>query len=285
MNKINVKQYLDINEYLNENLSFLEKEEAVNNLLIGIPSALKDGREIEPFPVLISVFKEEEIIFSCVQTPPRHLILYGKGEVNDVFIDAFAEFILGRGINFFGLVGPKQLATSFAEKWCAKNRLNWSVKFEQLIYRLDKMEKINYSGGRLREAEPRDAKILENWFYTFNKEALGEDDPEGAAIAANNKIAEGGLFVWENDGSIVSMAAASRPTRNGITINYVFTPSGYRGFGYATSCVGKLTEKMLEKYRFCSLFTDQANPTSNGIYLKIGYRPVAEFRMVDFSNE
>lgn len=30
------------------------------------------------------------------------------------------------------------------------------------------------------------------------------------------------------------------------------------------------------------LFTDLANPTSNGLYQRIGYRPVADFAMYDF---
>jgi len=32
-----------------------------------------------------------------------------------------------------------------------------------------------------------------------------------------------------------------------------------------------------EGRRFCALFTDLANPTSNRIYHKIGYRPVCDF--------
>jgi hypothetical protein len=33
---------------------------------------------------------------------------------------------------------------------------------------------------------------------------------------------------------------------------------------------------------FCSLFTDQANPTSNKIYQQIGYRPICDFRHWEF---
>jgi predicted GNAT family acetyltransferase len=41
---------------------------------------------------------------------------------------------------------------------------------------------------------------------------------------------------------------------------------------------------MLDRgYRFCFLFTDLANPTSNGIYQRIGYRYVCEFRQINFT--
>jgi hypothetical protein len=40
---------------------------------------------------------------------------------------------------------------------------------------------------------------------------------------------------------------------------------------------------MLEKgYSFCCLYTDLANPTSNSIYQKIGYRPVADSSQIRF---
>ena len=32
----------------------------------------------------------------------------------------------------------------------------------------------------------------------------------------------------------------------------------------------------------CTLYTDLANPTSNSIYAKIGYRPVADFHDMVF---
>lgn len=280
-----VKQYFDINDYLKENLLFLEKEEAVNNLLIGIPFSLKDKKELNPFPVLLSVLDDEEIIFSCVQTPPRHLLIYGLEKKGEQSIELLIDFILKSSINFSGLVGPKKIATLFAEKWCAKNNADWKVRFEQLIYQLDAINKIKYSDGVFRKAELEDLEIIKKWFYAFAKEAMNEEDREGNYLAAKNKIEEGGLFIWENNGTVVSMAAASRPTQNSITINYVYTPAEFRGYGYATSCVAKLSEFMLKKYRFCTLFTDQANPTSNGIYFKIGYRPIEEFRMISFIEE
>jgi hypothetical protein len=34
---------------------------------------------------------------------------------------------------------------------------------------------------------------------------------------------------------------------------------------------------MIVTWQFCPLFTDLANPTSNSIYRKIGYKPVGDF--------
>jgi predicted GNAT family acetyltransferase len=57
----------------------------------------------------------------------------------------------------------------------------------------------------------------------------------------------------------------------------VYTPPSDRGRGFASSIVTELTRHLLEGgRRFCFLYTDLANPTSNHIYRSIGYRPIAE---------
>ncbi len=76
------------------------------------------------------------------------------------------------------------------------------------------------------------------------------------------------------------MAAWAGRTPNGLRINYVYTPPELRGRGYATACVAALSRALLEAgNRYCCLYTDLANPTSNAIYRRIGYRPVCDAAM------
>jgi hypothetical protein len=50
--------------------------------------------------------------------------------------------------------------------------------------------------------------------------------------------------------------------------------------------VTKLSERLLEQGRdFCVLYTDLANPTSNSIYTRIGYRPVADSMMMALTTD
>jgi len=82
--------------------------------------------------------------------------------------------------------------------------------------------------------------------------------------------------LYFHQGRIVSMAAKERPFMDMITVSYVYTPVSLRNQGYATTCVGMLTELLLKSYRLVTLYTDLSNPTSNSIYQKIGYRPVID---------
>ena len=59
--------------------------------------------------------------------------------------------------------------------------------------------------------------------------------------------------------------------------------SAIRGHGYATSLTAAASADQLARgRRFCFLFTDLANPTSNAIYRSIGYEPVCDMDQYRF---
>ncbi len=96
-------------------------------------------------------------------------------------------------------------------------------------------------------------------------------------------ILSGNLGIWDHNGP-VSMALRSRPTPNGETVNQVFTPLEHRGNGYATAIVSNLSQLILnDGKRFCTLYTDLSNPTSNKIYREIGYKPIADVVDINFA--
>jgi hypothetical protein len=79
----------------------------------------------------------------------------------------------------------------------------------------------------------------------------------------------------------VTIAALARSTRRGVTVNAVYTPPEQRGRGHASALVAALSEEGLRRGKeFCVLYTDLANPTSNAIYQRIGYRPIARSKML-----
>jgi hypothetical protein len=63
----------------------------------------------------------------------------------------------------------------------------------------------------------------------------------------------------------------------------VYTPPELRGRGYASACVAAASQEHLDAgRRWCFLFTDVENPTSNRIYQTIGYRPIRDVRVFHF---
>ena len=86
-----------------------------------------------------------------------------------------------------------------------------------------------------------------------------------------------GFWLWEDGGQPVSLAGFGGPTPTGIRIGPVYTPPEHRRRGYATTLVADLSSWLLgHGHRACFLYTDLANPTSNRIYVEIGYQRVCD---------
>jgi predicted GNAT family acetyltransferase len=71
-----------------------------------------------------------------------------------------------------------------------------------------------------------------------------------------------------------------------VRVGPVYTPPGHRGRGYG----GAVTWTVSQAARDAGaaqvlLFTDLANPTSNALYQRLGYQPVADRLVLAFSKE
>jgi predicted GNAT family acetyltransferase len=88
-------------------------------------------------------------------------------------------------------------------------------------------------------------------------------------------VAREQLWVWDDRGP-VSMSGASKATAGVARVQRVYTPPELRGRGYATACVEHQSRLLVERGLGCVLYTQLSNPTSNAIYQRIGYRPIAE---------
>ena len=132
--------------------------------------------------------------------------------------------------------------------------------------------------GAMRPVEERDRELVLGWMDAFVAEALPEAPPEDSSRWLERRAADpdSGTVIWE-DGEPVSMGGYGGLTPNGIRVGPIYTPPELRRRGYGTALTAAITRMLLEGgRRFCFLFTDLANPTSNSIYQRIGYRPVTD---------
>jgi predicted GNAT family acetyltransferase len=144
-------------------------------------------------------------------------------------------------------------------------------------FKLEKVNEYNRPEGIFRKAIINDIEILKKYKIEFSKqinEPINDDEKLFKSMEENIKNEL--YYVWENK-KIVSMAKKVRPTKNGMAINSVYTPKEYRNRGYGTAVVSELSKNILNSGKtFCTLFTDLANPISNSIYQKIGYKKVCD---------
>ncbi len=134
--------------------------------------------------------------------------------------------------------------------------------------------------GRLRPAVPTDADLVQSWSDAFHAELAAQHLP---SVDVRPRVAQGVVSLWDLGGQPVSVAMVS-PAYGGVCrVSLVYTPPEQRRRGYAGACVAALTEQELLAGNRCMLYTDLANPTSNGVYQRIGYERVRESVDLRFS--
>jgi RimJ/RimL family protein N-acetyltransferase len=140
--------------------------------------------------------------------------------------------------------------------------------------------------GRMRFAENSDEDLLVEWSIRFiidckapeaNSKTLREDTQKNVAKALANRA----RVLWEIDNKPVAMAGSGRKASFGTSVGSVYTPPNLRGHGYASQLVAELSQHLLDTGApRCLLFTDAANPTSNKIYQRMGYRRCCDFLLI-----
>jgi predicted GNAT family acetyltransferase len=78
------------------------------------------------------------------------------------------------------------------------------------------------------------------------------------------------------------MAGRTRDVAGVVRVATVYTPPEHRRQGFGGAVTAASTQAGLDGgARDVVLYTDQANPTSNALYQRLGYRPVEERVVLD----
>lgn len=272
-------------EFLARAGGFLAAREAEHNLILGLGSRLQREPRLYGEPAyLASVEHGGRVVGVSMRTPPHNLIL---SEFDD---EAALPLVLEDVRSVFGelpgVVGPRAPAAEFAELWQEATGAEARVAIAQRCFRAEHVDAPADVPGEMRDYESRDRGLAVRWMDAFVDEALHGPEPESseAIVDRRQEDPDGGLVLWDDGGELVSMAGFGGRTPNGIRVGPVYTPPELRGRGYASALTAALTQRLLDEgRRFCFLFTDLANPTSNRIYQRIGYRPVGDIDLWTFA--
>ncbi|MFI7358777.1 GNAT family N-acetyltransferase [Streptomyces avidinii] len=202
-----------------------------------------------PFPVLLAVLPEEAVreLGAALATEP-----------------------LLAGAHGFNALRPD--AEVLAEAWGRPTRIAEELR----LYRLAGLAAPDPApAGKARPATEADLPLLLEWLTAFNAEAGVPG--KASETFLRDRISYGGILLWEHAGAPVSLAAFSRTIGSAARVGPVYTPPEHRGRGYAAGITHAASEAAYAAGATeVLLFTDLANPTSNGIYLRLGYTPVED---------
>ena len=278
--------YKDPADFLDVCCPALEAHEALYNLLLGIAIRLVGNPLFYGSqPLLASVIDGDKPSLAALMTPPYKLQLAAFKTQSMGSIKLLASEIHKYAWHVPGVMGVEKAAKAFATYWNEIAGTSSHEGMRQRIYKLQKVNPIQYPEGSFRQATIDDLDRAIKWGHSFHADCFGDSGhPEIDDHQIKTMIEVGNLFFW-NDPEPVSMAALTRPTLHGISVSFVYTPPEFREKGYASAVVAKLSQQCLDEGReFCTLYTDLSNPTSNSIYRRIGYSPVADVMDFHFSD-
>lgn len=285
---IRVSEFEDSAAFLDQAGQFLAEDEVVNGLVLGAVLALSrqtlSRRRHRPRFALVE--DDRGPAAAVAWTQPHKLLITTHKPVSDAALDATARRLAIGKAAPPAIFGPAPVARRFAESWAGNVGRPVTAGMAQRLYVLRDVSWPEQTvEGALYPASYFNRELLGRWILSFQLEAIPGDasDREAALMIADRLLLDSHLFVWVaapsgGNPQPVSMAAKARPTQKGCAVNLVYTPPEFRRRGYASASVAQLSQQLLDEgWEFCTLFTDQANPTSNHIYEMIGYRPVLDF--------
>jgi predicted GNAT family acetyltransferase len=284
---VEVARFDDAAAFLAEAEPFLLADEPRHNLILGIAGTIRDSPDHYPTRSLWLVRDQGKVAAAALRTPPYNLILAAPRSG-----DALAALARGIAADLPGVVGGEPEAVGFADLWTQQTGLRARTNMRQGIYALEQVQPPSTAPGSARVATADDRELALRWWIDFGEEVLHDVGPgrNRAEATLDHRLSSpsAGILLWEDGGEPVSFAGWGGPTPNGIRIGPVYTPPELRGRGYATALSAELSQRLLDGRlfdggrRFCFLYTDLANPTSNAIYERIGYRRVAESAEIVF---
>ena len=283
---MNTEFTTDVSSFLTRAGDILARDEARYGLIYGLLLRLVENpHHYGPDdPWFCTVEEGKELRAVAMRTPPFGVLLaHFLGDTSSV-AKLLAEDVSRFSPVIPSAVGEGNITDPFVENWCRLNNVTVVDRMSQFLYRLDNVNEVKHASGKIRLAVKSDGELVDEWAHAFHEEIFtfaGRTSPE---VSLADRIVYNEVFLWEDDGP-VSMAVKSRPTGKGITVSGVYTPSEFRHKGYATSCVASLCREVLKGgYEFCTLYADAANPVSNSIYKKIGFREICDSVMYTLSS-
>jgi GNAT superfamily N-acetyltransferase len=259
---------------------------------VAVPYLLSDPvRQTVPLTVLASLrnaglsrFGDDPPVFgwhrhpdgtvdgAALQTPPYPLLAsVPPGSVASLIAMLAAERDLPAAVNLDAVSEEP-----FLSAWSAATGGTGEARMRQRLFRLEALVPPDPAPlGAARIAGPADSELLVDWFDAFARESDAVGGRSDRAVA--ERLTHSGLTLWEAGGRPVAMAGTQVSVAGVVRLGPVYTPPAERRRGFGGAVTAAVSQAALAAGATdVVLFTDLANPTSNALYQRLGYRPVED---------
>lgn len=256
---------------------------AQNPAIRSFATALADGWRNDPREFLrdayVATYARDAVWGLAVRRRGGPLVLENSAAEA---ASAFAGDVPAHLRDLAGVAGERAPCEAFAQRWNERFATSHRMAVHMRHHMLTALADLPRAPGRYRLADAQDADWLEARSLAFAQEAGLNDSHELIVEGMRKRLARRGFRIWE-DRVRVAFAGWGTAGANDARIAPVYTDRFARRHGYASALVAMLVQELLDAGRQAIfLLTDLANPTSNAIYARIGFRPISDTFRFDF---
>ncbi|SDP52167.1 FR47-like protein [Actinopolyspora xinjiangensis] len=241
-------------------------------------TVLAEAREYEAgtSPVLLTLHEAGTVLGAYFRTPPF------PGDVGALPCSGSAlpetvEALRAHDPEPGSLRGPAEFVDRISAEWCRQTGASRELRTRQRLYRLGTLDFPVEVDGEERGFFESDVTWLADWRAEYARDAgdvaIGTEPSERRlrSFMDSGRVP----VLWSDGVRPVSMAFYTIPRRGMSRIGNVYTPSRFRRNGYGAAVTASAARRAWRAGASrIVLFADLANPTSNSVYLRLGFRPV-----------
>ena len=268
-------------EFLRRTAAFRSSEAVLTNIIGSVAEGVVAGREYESELWLVVLDDNGDVVGCAMRTAPWHLAV---SPMDDLAAEAVGRRLASLDPELPGINGPRQVVDAVVRGLAPVRQP--CVRMTDIARVLDALTPPGRpASGAARLADRDDLGLLIDWHRDFGDEA-GLPVHE-VATSVESAVARSGLWIWEDGGRPVAMGGhappVSTPSSTIGRIGPVYTPIADRRRGYGSAITIAVANALLASCDVVMLFADAANPDSNSIYERLGFRAVAEIVEVDLT--
>ena len=240
-----------------------------NVIAVEVEGVASGRRPLRDGSLWVMAEEESQPVGVAMHTPPFNLFL---PRLADEVPEAIAEALVKAGRQLPGVNGEIGTVERFLGRWAALTASGADLERSMRMYVLGTLTAPSGVAGEGRPALPSEEGLVAQWLHDFHNEADPGAPVEDFPAIAERRVAQGLVWMWQNDGQVVSLAGMSQAAAGVARVGPVYTPPGRRGHGYGSAVTALASQSGIDAGAIhVVLYTDLSNPTSNSIYQAIGF--------------
>jgi len=257
--------------YKQQVLDFCYRREKENLFIIGSFQNYKDTFKSNKF---YGYFKNDQLIgLGVFFTRFGSLVINAR---NKKVIESITDFIIAENLNIECVPVFKKYADVIIRRLSCVHKKVSKKYIEQAVFLLEKQNFQNFSDGTEAIAAKKDVDEIAVFATGKKQSEITEIDKK--RVFPNQE------FILRRNNRIISKANIHGVSENYFQIGGVGTLEAYRHKGYAKQIVSKLYEYFFKKgIKYGLLFTANDNLAAQKLYKSIGFKPVDEFVICEYS--